>query len=245
MDELVALQSFRLDAAAPSRDLVASERRRLLAAGAPGRGRRRRRTLVAAIAAACVLCTAGALAATGVIGSGILAGPPAPAENDASLRGLFPPYDIGQATKLAEYDGRKLFGARTAKGGYCFSATSPTDPKGEGGHCVSEAAARRLDVGKEAAFVMSGWSVGGYSPGAKEVHLEGAGVDATVPVRDNGWWLGVAELPAEKLMEELRGDAYVTATSIGPNGDVLASRPVIRIHADARVPHVIQFMSVD
>ncbi len=245
MDELVALQSFRVDVAAPSGELVASERRRLLAATARGTRRRRRRILVAAIVAACALGAAGALAATGVIGDGILSGPAAPSENDAALRALFPPYNIGHATELAQREGRTLFGARTAKGGYCFSATSPTDPKGEGGHCVSAAAAHRLDVGKDAAFMMSGWSVGGYSPGADQVHLAGPGVDVTVPVGDNGWWLGVAELPTEKLMEELRGDAYVTATSIGPNGDVLASRQVVSIHTFARAPHVIQIRWID
>jgi hypothetical protein len=242
VNELLALRSFRSDVADPPQSLVARERQQLLAQAEQRSWRRH--AVIAAVAIACVLGGAGALAASGVVGHGILAGPSAPAQNDTALQDLFPPYDIGHATQLAEFDGRTLFGARTAKGGYCFSATSPTDPKGEGGHCVSDAAARRLNAGKEAAFAMSGWSVGGYSPGATEVHLQGAGVDATVSVGANGWWIGVAELPTEKLMDELSGDAYVMATSIGPHDEVLASRPVIRVHADSRA-HVIGFMSVD
>jgi hypothetical protein len=245
MDELVALRTFRRDAAAPPAQVAAHERERLLAVAAR-RPQRRRRMVVAAIAGACVLGAAGALAATGLIGRGVLSGPAAPAENDAALRALFPPLGIGHATLLAENHDRKLFGARTSRGGYCFSATSPSDPKGEGGHCVSDTTGRRLDAGKDAAFsVVSGSNVGGYAPGAEEVHLEGPGVDVAVPVGDNGWWLGVAELRAEKLMNELRGDAYVTATSIGSDGDVLARHRVIRIHAIPNVPHVVQVMPLD
>src|SRR5919108_4002184 len=112
-----------------------------------GRGRRRRlvrsrRTVVVAIALALLTGAGVALAASALFGSDPLTGPPAPADNDAALRALFPPYRIGHATQLAEYEGRKLFGARTANGGYCFSATSPIDPKGEGGHCISKSEAQ-------------------------------------------------------------------------------------------------------
>jgi hypothetical protein len=188
--------------------------------------------VVAAIALACLLGGAAALAASGLLGNGILSGPSAPPENDTALRALFPPYHIGRATQLAEYEGRKLFGARTAKGGYCFSATSPIDPKGEGGHCVSADEAHRLDAGGTVAFAMSGDSVGGYAPGASEVRVSGAGVDVTDPVGENGWWLGVAPLPAvDRLHELLRGKdrAYVVATSIGPDGRVLGRDPLMLV----------------
>jgi hypothetical protein len=176
----------------------------------------------------CLLVTAGALAAAGVLGEGILGGPSAPPENDAALRALFPPYRIGHATELAAYDGRKLFGARTAQGGYCFSATSPIDPKAEGGHCVSEAEARTLDAGGTVAFAMSGSSVGGYAPGATNVHVAGAGIDVTVPVQENGWWLGIAELPRNPLPEG-QDSALVIATSIGPDGRLLGNDPLMHV----------------
>jgi hypothetical protein len=234
MDELAL---FRAGVAAPPVDLIARERARLFS-----KRRARRRVLVAAVAVACVLGGAGALAATGVLGDGLLAGPAAPPENDAALRNLFPPFRIGHATQLAEHQGRTLFGARTAKGGYCFSATSPTDPKGEGGHCLSAAGNRRLAAGESVSFSMSGWSVGGYAPGAAEVRLTGAGIDETLPVGEKGWWLGVAEVPVEKLMD-LREDTSVVATRLAPDGDVMSTGPAIHIHTAGS--GVVQFWSGD
>lgn len=212
----------------------------IAATGAPSRRPRRRRALVAALALVCLLTGAGALAATGVIGDGILRGRSAPPENDAALRALFPPYRIGRASELARYEGRKLFGARTATGGYCFSATSPIDPNGEGGHCVSDDEARSLDAGNTVAFAMSGGSVGGFAPGASSVHVAGAGIDVTVPVGENGWWLGVAELPVAQLMRKRalpngQDTMQVVATSIGPDGEALAADALmlVRIYRNA------------
>ena len=167
-----------------------------------------------------------ALGASTLLQDDPLTGPPAPPENDVALRALFPPYRIGHATQLANYDGRRLFGARTATSGYCFSATSPIDPKGEGGHCVSKAEARRLDAGGTVAFTMSGWSAGGYAPGASEVRVSGAGVDVTVPVAENGWWVGVARLPlgTDRLKSPLpegQDRGFVVATSMAPDGEIL------------------------
>jgi hypothetical protein len=233
MDEITRLRSFRVDVTPPSASVVDAARGGLLTVINAGRTPRRsalqsRRALVVAMALVCLLTGAGALAATGVLGDDILGGRSAPHENDAALRALFPPYGIGHATELAAYEDRKLFGARTAKGGYCFSATSPTDPKGEGGHCVSEAEARTLDAGGTVAFAMSGWSVGGYAPGATSVHVAGAGVEVTAPVGVNGWWVGVAELPRYPLREG-QESATVVATSIGPDSQVLGEDPLMLV----------------
>ena len=225
MDEIARIRSFRADASEPSAYAVAAARKELLAIMHSRRrwAVPRRRTLVAAIVLVCLLGAAGALAASGLLGVGILSGPSAPPENDAALRALFPPYRIGHATQLAEYQSRKLFGARTAAGGYCFSATSPIDPKGEGGHCVSKAEVHTLDAGGTVAFAMSGWSVGGYAPGAGTVRVTGAGIDLTFPVGENGWWLGVARLPGVDRLELPNGQrqANVIATGIGRDGRVL------------------------
>jgi hypothetical protein len=236
VDEINRIRLFRTDVSEPSAQVVSAARDALFAAiDSPPRRRRwaprSRRTLVAAVAVACLLGCAGALAASGVLGDGILGGPSAPPENDAALRALFPPYRIGHAMKLAEHQGRKLFGARTASGGYCFSATSPTDPKGEGGHCVSKPEARTLDAGGTVAFAMSGWSVGGYAPGATSVRVSGAGIDVTVPVEANGWWLGVAklaELPKDPLPDG-QDSALVVASSIGPDGRVIGKDPLMLV----------------
>lgn len=229
------MRSFRTDVSDPSADVVAAAHTGLVALvnSRPTRRTWRyggRRALVAAIALACLLGGAGALAASGLLGNGIFSGPSAPPENDAALRALFPPYRIGHATELSAYEGRKLFGARTAGGGYCFSATSPIDPKGEGGHCVSKAEARTLDDGGTVAFGMSGWSVGGYAPGASKVRVSGAGIDVTFPVGENGWWLGVAQLlrPADPLPDG-PDRAFVVATSIGPDGRVLGRDPLMLV----------------
>jgi len=149
VDELAQVRSFRASVSDPSADVVAAARRQMLAAPQSRRPIRksaipRRRILIVVIALTLLLGGAGVVAA-GLFGDGILTGPQAPKENDAALQALFPPFHIGHATELATFDGRKLFGAHTASGGYCFSATSPTDPKGEGGHCVSAAEAQRLD----------------------------------------------------------------------------------------------------
>jgi hypothetical protein len=183
----------------------------------------------------CLLGAAAALAASGVLGVGIFNGPPAPPQNDAALRALFPPLQIGHATQLVEYEGRTLFGARTAAGGYCFSATSPVDPKGEGGHCVSKDEAQTLDAGGTVAFGMSGASVGGYAPGASTVRVSGAGIDATFPVGENGWWLGVAHIPGiERIMRLHRlpngkEQDSVVATSIAPDGHELGRDPLMLV----------------
>jgi hypothetical protein len=190
---------------------------------------------LAALVLVCLLGAAGALAASGVFGDGILNGPSAPPENDAALRALFPPYRIGHATQLAEFEGRKLFGARTAAGGYCFSATSPIDPKGEGGHCVYKEETRRLDAGENVAFSMSGWSAGGYAPGASEVHVLGAGIDKTIPVRQKGWWVGVAQIPNIERLVRLHGlpdgkdRTSVVAISIAPDGHILGQDPLMLV----------------
>jgi len=196
---------------------------------------RRRRMLVVAIVLVLLVGGGVALAASELFGGDPLTGPAAPPSNDAALRALFPPYRIGHATQLAEYEGRKLFGARTASGGYCFSATSPTDPKGEGGHCVSKADALKLDANGPVAFTMSGWSAGGYAPGASEVRISGAGIDVTVPVAENGWWVGVAQLPllgADRLRSPLpagQDRGFVVARSVGPDGRMLGQTRVMTV----------------
>jgi hypothetical protein len=208
-------------------DRAGSRRRRRLV--------RSRRTVVAAIVLVLLIGGGVALAASALFGGDPLTGPPAPRDNDAALRALFPPYHIGHATQLAEYEGRKLFGARTARGGYCFSATSSIDPKGEGGHCVYKAEAQTLDAGGTVAFAMSGASVGGYAPRANTVRVSGAGIDLTFPVGENGWWLGVAPLPGMERMLRLhrllngKDRDSVVATSIGPGGEVLGQDPLMLV----------------
>ncbi|MGZ4308873.1 MAG: hypothetical protein ACXVRV_03405 [Gaiellaceae bacterium] len=240
MDEIARIRSFRADVSEPSAGLIAAARNQLLAVTRSQRTQGSwsvwsRRTLVVALALVCLLAGAGALAASGVFGDGILSGPSAPPENDAALRALFPPYRIGHATQLAEYEGRKLFGARTGAGGYCFSATSPIDPKAEGGHCVYKAESRRLDAGEAVAFSMSGWSAGGYAPGASEVHVYGAGIDETIPVAQNGWWVGVAQIPDMEGLVRLhrlpngKDRASVVAASIASDGQVLGQDPLMLV----------------
>jgi len=198
-------------------------------------GRRRRLAVVSAAAVALLALVAGALAASGVLGGGILNGPSAPPENDAALRALLPPYRIDHATQLAEFDGRTLFGARTAAGGYCFSATSPVDPKGEGGHCVYKDEVRRLNAGENVAFSMSGWSAGGFAPGASEVHVLGAGIDKTSRVGRKGWWVGVAQIPDMERLIRLHGlpdgkdRTSVVAISIAPDGHILGQDPLMLV----------------
>ena len=233
MDEITRISAFRADAPEPSRHVVAAARSALIASIDSRPTRRRRgvrscRTLAAAVALACLVGAASALAVAGILGDGILSGPSAPPENDASLQALFPPYRIGHATQLSAYEGRKLFGARTAQGGYCFSATSPIDPKGEGGHCVSTVEARALNAGGTVAFAMSGSSVGGYAPRASSARVAGAGIDVAFPVGENGWWLGVAELPKNPLPDG-QDRANVVATSIGPDGRMLGEDPLILV----------------
>jgi hypothetical protein len=186
------------------------------------------RTLLIAVALVLVIGGGVAFATVTLLSDDPLTGPAAPPENDAALRNLFPPYQIGHAKQLAAYDGRKLFGARTGTGGYCFSATSPIDPKGEGGHCVTPSEARTLDTGATVAFAMSGGSVGGYAPGASHVRVSGAGIDVTVPVSATGWWLGVAQLPA-KPPPHFRGPFDVVATSLSADGQVLGRDPLMRV----------------
>lgn len=190
----------------------------------PSRREGRRRILPAVALALLVTAAVGvALAATGV-----LQGPPAPPENDAALRQLMPPLGIGPATELASQGGRTLFGARTKGGGYCFSATSPTDPKGEGGHCLSDADATRLDEGRVVAFALSGSSAGGYAPGAESVRITGAGIDAEFPVSDSGWWVGEARLPSPPLPAGIER-ATVRATARTEDGAVVGRDPLLLV----------------
>jgi len=193
------------------------------------------RALIVAVAFVLLVGGGVAFAASTLLGGDPLTGSPAPAENDAALRALFPPYHIGHATLLTEHGGRKLFGARTARGGYCFSATSPTDPKGDGGHCVSDEEARTLTAGGTVAFAMSGWSVGGYAPGATSVRINGAGVDETIPVNEKGWWMGVARLPVEQMMRQHRladgtQQAAVIATSVAADGREIGRDQLMLVH---------------
>jgi hypothetical protein len=189
------------------------------------RSRRRRRALPA-LAVALVVVVATGLA---IARSGAFDGPPAPPGPDAALQRLFPPLGIGHATTLATYGGRTFFGARTAAGGYCFSATSPLDPDAEGGHCVSAPKAAQLDAGAAVSTLTSSWTVGGYAPGAATVRLAGPGVDAIVPVASNGWWVGVADPHLTPSARPKTGD--VTATGLSPDGTALATTTIFRILA--------------
>lgn len=184
----------------------------------------RARVLAAAVALLAAVGVGVAIAAT----TDILEGAPAPPENDAALRQLFPPLAIGPATELASRNGRTLFGARTRSGGYCFSATSPVDPTGAGGHCVSEAEARALDRRRVVAFAMSGSSVGGYAPGADYVRITGAGLEVEIPVSRNGWWVGEVRLGKPPLPAAV-DDASVVATAYEAGGREIAADPLLRI----------------
>jgi hypothetical protein len=93
---------------------------------------------------------------------------------------------------------------------------------------VSDADARTLDAGGTVAFAMSGRSVGGYAPGATSVHVAGAGIDVTAPVGENGWWVGVAELPRNPLRKG-QESAQVVATGVGPDGQVLGEDPLMLV----------------
>lgn len=183
------------------------------------RVRRRQRITLSAVVVSLVF-VGGATVAAGTVGMGplgdALTGPAAPPEKQEALRGLFPPLRIGPARTLAQHAGRTLFGARTARGGYCFSATSPVDPKAEGGHCVSDGEARRLNRGGMVAFAMSGSSVGGYAPGATTVRISGAGLDVMLPVNARGWWIGVAALREPPLPD---GVAAATVVATAYTGD--------------------------
>ena len=193
---------------------------------------RRRHRLVATAAVVVLALVAGATFAGAMVGigplEGALTGPAAPREKQEAMRDLFPPLKIGPARTLAEYGGRTLFGARTARGGYCFSATSPVDPNAEGGHCVSREEARRLDSRGTVAFAMSGWSVGGYAPGATTVRITGAGLRVTVPVNERGWWIGVARLPDPPLPDGV-DEAIVIATAFAGDGRPLAADALFHI----------------
>jgi hypothetical protein len=158
----------------------------------------------------------------------ILKGPAAPPDQDAALRQLFPPLGIGPATQLASHGERTLFGARTKRGGYCFSATSPVDPQGGGGHCVSDAEARALDRRDIVAFAMSGSSVGGYAAEAEYVRVTGAGMEVELPVSDGGWWVGEAVLREPPLPANV-DEATVVATAYSADGTNLGRDPLLRI----------------
>ena len=228
MDDLDHVRAFRAGAAYPSDEVTAAARQALLRSLRDGRaGARssgRRRLLLALTAGAAFVFASGlALAA-----AGILDGPPAPPEKQRALAELFPPLRIGRATTLASHDGRTLFGARTEAGGYCFSATSPLDPRSEGGHCVSQADERALDRRETVAFAMSGASAGGYAPGAREVRVTGPGVDVSIPVGANGWWVGEVRLPQPPLPPGVRSGTVVAA-AVAEDGRVVGRDALLRI----------------
>lgn len=201
--------------------------------------RRRRRILLVAVPAMLASVAVGvALAATG-----ILQGPAAPPENDAALRQPMPPLGIGPATELASNGDRRLFGARTKGGSYCFSATSQTDPVGEGGHCVSGADAASLDNRGVVAFALSGSSAGGYAPGAESVRITGAGIDVELPVSANGWWVGEARLPSPPLPRGVER-AVVVATARAEDGAIVGRDPLLvvqRVGVPAEPVYQIEF----
>jgi len=188
--------------------------------------RPRRRILLAAVLALLAAVAVG----VGLAATGILQGPAAPAENDAALRRLMPPLGIGPATELASQGGRTLFGARTERGGYCFSATSQTDPEGEGGHCLSDGDAARLDRARVVAFALSGSSAAGYAPGAESVRITGAGLDVEILVSDNGWWVGEARLPSPPLLPEGVERATVVATARAEDGALVGRDSLLVVH---------------
>jgi hypothetical protein len=242
MAELADLQRFRATVSDPEAHLVARARADLKrsiggAAVAVPRWRGRRVRLLVAIVALVVTGTG-----LGIAESGVLDGPPAPPVQDAALQRLFPPFGIGHAATLASYGGRSLFGARTASGGYCLSATSPTDPDAGGGHCLSDGYAARLTAGEPISLVLSGWSAAGFAPGARLVRLHGLGVDATVPVASNGWWIGVAEVHPFALPGGATS-GEVTATALAADGSTLATTTVFRVTAVPGVKGVASIVS--
>jgi hypothetical protein len=238
MDEISVLAGLHAHVSGPDPVVTADARRRLFAtleeSVAQGRRRRRPIVLLAALAVA-VFAAVGAVAAVD-----ILNGPAAPAANDAALQHLFPPLGIGHASILAANGDRTLFGARTAAGGYCFSAKSPTDTRAEGGHCVSDAEVTRLDAGEMVGFAISGGTVGGYAPNAARVRIHGLGFDETVPVAGNGWWVGDAS-PVYALKTP---SGTLIATTLDGDGHELASDPILRVTHLPNEPGVVAFAAV-
>jgi hypothetical protein len=231
MDELHELSRFHAEVASPSEETIVAARHELRAFidASPAR-RRRGRLRLAAVALAVLVPVGSALA---IAETDILRGPPAPAEQESGLQGLFPPAKIGEATTLARHAGRTLFGARTELGGYCFSASSPIDPKAEGGHCVSARETQLLDDGGSVAFPMSGGSVGGYAPGAVSVRITGPGLDVTAPVSRSGWWVAAAPLP-EPPLPRGTSEALVVATGMAQSGEVTGRERIFRIWRDRK-----------
>ena len=104
---------------------------------------------------------------------------------------------------------------------------------------MSSAEAQALDAGTTVAFAMSGWSVGGYAPGATSVRLSGAGIDLSFPVGEKGWWLGEAEMLRQTIPLLAADRALVVASGRTDNGSTVGSDPLMRIKlshsADGRV----------
>lgn len=235
MDELTLVRDARpgVVAGAAARSYARVRLDELIEAESAQRKRMPRLGVVAAVIAAALLAVPAVVLARQILPVDYrdwlrLDGPAAPPARQEALRDLFPPFAIGPARTLAEHDGRTLFGARTARGGYCFSATSPVDPGAEGGHCVSPGDARRLNHRGVVAFAMSGGSVGGYASQAESVRITGAGLDVVVPVNDRGWWIAVATLPSPPLAD---GDdeETVVATALAADGRELGDDALLQI----------------
>jgi hypothetical protein len=233
MDEIALLSSFQAHVADPGAATIQAARSALTE---PLRRRHSRRLVLAAALGTCALAASGALAAVN-----ILDGPAAPSVNDSGLQNLLPPLGIGHARTLATLAGRTLFGARTKAGGYCFSATSPTDPDAGGGYCLPDPEATRINAHELVGFPISGGTVAGYAPaGATHVRLRGLGLDTTVPVARNGWWVGNASAVYSLQAPE----GFLTATALDAQGHELASDPVIHAIRYPNVPGVVRFAPV-
>jgi hypothetical protein len=244
MGELADLRRFRSTVADPDGVSIASARGALERSIARGT-RRRAPTRRAALAVALVLLAVGG-SGLAIADRGIFDGPPAPPAQDAGQQRLIPSLKIGHATTLASYGGRSLFGSRTAAGGYCLSASSPTDPDAEGGRCLSDRYGAVLAAGKPITIPISGGSVGGYAPGASTVSLTGLGDAETVPVAPNGWWIGVATLgDLFALPARERNGGEVTATLRAADGSILDTLVVFRLESIPGVPGVLALKDND
>jgi hypothetical protein len=244
MPELADLTAFRANVADPDEAAIGIARAGLLRAieRRPSPHRRARRVALAVALAVLAIGGSGLALAD----HGVFDGPPAPPAQDAGQQRLFPMLGIGHATTLARYGGRSLFGSRTAAGGYCLSASSPADPDAEGGRCLSDRYGALLAAGHPITIPISGGSVGGYAPGAGTVGLAGLGVDETVPVAANGWWIGAVDLGnVFALSSSERNGGEVTATARAADGSVIATTLVFRLETFPGVPGVVALRDND
>jgi hypothetical protein len=244
MPELADLTAFRANVADPDEAAIGTARSDLLRAieRRPSAHRRSRRL---ALAVALVVLAIGG-SGLALANHGVFDGPPAPPAQDAGQQRLFPMLRIGHATTLASYGGRSLFGSRTAAGGYCLSASSPVDPDAEGGRCLSDRYAALLAAGRPITIPISGGSVGGYAPGASSVGIAGLGVDETVPVAANGWWIGVVDLGnVFALSSSDRNGGEVSATARAADGSVIAITLVFRLETLPGLPGVVALRDND